>query len=372
MVVNGMKKIMLAFGTRPEAIKMCPLVLELKKRDGVQVVVCVSGQHREQLNQVLSVFRIVPDYDLNIMKEHQTLFDITVDVLSGMDKVLFKEKPDIVLVHGDTTTAFAAALSAFYHHIPVGHVEAGLRTYDLDAPFPEEFNRQSIAIPAKWNFAPTEWCARNLLREWKDPASVFVTGNTVIDAMQTTIKVNYTDPVIEFAKEKGKKIIFLTAHRRENIGEPMRQIFRAVRRVVDEHEDVIVVYPIHLNPAVYKIALAEFNGFPRVFLSRPIDVSACHNLMANSYLILTDSGGIQEEATALGKPVLVLRDKTERPEGIESGNLKLVGTDESRVYEEFTRLLDDHYEYERMAHASNPYGDGHACERIADILLREE
>ena len=362
-----MVKILLVFGTRPEAIKMCPVILELKKRNGVQVVVCVTGQHREQLDQVLDVFGVVPDYDLNIMKERQTLFDITVNVMNGMDRVLFKEKPDAVLVHGDTTTAFSAMVSAFFHHIPIGHVEAGLRTYDMEAPFPEEFNRQCIAVPARWNFAPTEWCRQNLLKEGKKPESIYVTGNTVIDAMRTTVRFDFDDPILHWAG--GCRMVFMTAHRRENIGEPMRQIFRAVKRVVYEHTDVKVVYPVHRNPEVWRIAVEELGGLDKFLLAEPLDVIACHNIMAQSYMILTDSGGIQEEATALGKPTLVLRDTTERPEGIEAGTLKLVGTSKEKVMEAFCRVLDDPCEFYRMAQARNPYGDGHASEKIADILL---
>lgn len=364
-----MKKIMVVFGTRPEAIKMCPLIHELKSRDGVEVCVCVTGQHREQLDQVLKVFGVTPDYNLNIMTENQTLFDITTNVMSGLDPILFVERPDVVLVHGDTTTAFSAAVSAFYHHVPVGHVEAGLRTYDLDAPFPEEFNRRCIAVPTKWHFAPTKWCAENLMNEGRYIESIFITGNTVIDAMRMTVKENYTDPVIELAKEKGRKIIFMTAHRRESIGEPLQQIFRAVRRVLEEHEDIQVIYPVHLNPAIESIASVIFSGCPRLFRSKPLDVVTCHSIMAKSYMILTDSGGVQEEATALGKPTLVLREKTERPEGIDAGVLKLVGTNEQVIYEEFSELLNNKEAYEKMAHARNPYGDGHASERIADILM---
>ena len=365
-----MKKILMVFGTRPEAIKMCPLVLELKKRKGVQVVVCVTGQHREQLDQVLDVFGVVPDYDLNIMKERQTLFDITVNVMNGMDRVLFKEKPDAVLVHGDTTTAFSAMVSAFFHHIPIGHVEAGLRTYDMEAPFPEEFNRQCIAVPARWNFAPTEWCRNNLMKERRRPESIFVTGNTAIDAMKITVREDYKDRILDWAE--GNRIIFLTAHRRENIGEPMRRIFRAVRRIAEEHEDVRVVYPVHRNPDVQRVAYDELFWGDRILMTPPMDVIACHNIMARSYMILTDSGGIQEEATCLGKPTLVLRDTTERPEGIEAGTLKLVGCCTEKICQEAGRLLDDEREYKRMACAGNPYGDGHASERIADILLGKE
>ena len=365
-----MVKILLAFGTRPEAIKMCPLVLELKKREGVQVVVCSSGQHREQLDQVLEVFGVVQDYDLKIMKDRQTLFDITAKVLKRMKIVLEHEKPDIVLVHGDTTTAFDSAMAAFYLGIPIGHVEAGLRTHNLDAPFPEEFNRTAIGIPAKWNFAPTELCRKNLLNEGKKPETIYVTGNTVIDAMKTTVRKDYTDGILDWAF--GDKLIFLTAHRRENIGEPMRRIFRAVKRALNCNKYVKVVYPVHRNPAVRQIAEEEFRGCDRIMLVEPLDVIACHNIMAQSYMILTDSGGIQEEATALGKPTFVLRDTTERPEGIKAGTLKLVGTDEAKIFTEIVWLLTDQWGYKQMAQARNPYGDGHASERIADILLGKE
>lgn len=365
-----MKKIMVVFGTRPEAIKMCPLIHELKSRDGVEVRVCVTGQHREQLDQVLNVFGVVPDYDLNIMIENQTLFDITTNIMSGMNRILYEDRPDIMLIHGDTTTAFASAVSAFYYKIPIGHVEAGLRTYDLDAPFPEEFNRQCIAVPTKWNFAPTEWCRGNLLQESRFIDSIFVTGNTVIDAMKTTVRSDYTDENLEWAKDS--RLILLTCHRRESIGEPMRQIFRAVQRVVYEHPDIKVIYPVHRNPAVRMNALnylAMCPGHDRIRLIEPMDVIAFHNALARSYMVLTDSGGVQEEATALGKPTLVLREKTERPEGIDAGVLKLVGTNEQAIYEAFTELLNNNEAYEKMAHACNPYGDGHASERIADILL---
>ena len=360
------QKIMLVFGTRPEAIKMCPLVLELKKRKDVQTLVCVTGQHRGMLQQVLDAFGIVPDYDLAIMRERQTLFDITTHVLEGMKEVLEKERPDAVLVHGDTSTTFAAALSCFYLQIPVGHVEAGLRTYNLLSPYPEEFNRQCVSILAHWNFAPTPLSRDNLIREGKKPETIFVTGNTVIDALKTTVRKEYRHPDLDWAEDS--RLILLTAHRRENLGAPMHAMFRAIRRVVEEHEDVKALYPIHMNPAVREAADAELGGCERIRLTEPLDVLDCHNVMARSYLILTDSGGIQEEAPSLGKPVLVMRDTTERPEGIEAGTLKLVGTNEDVIYREFTRLLDDRQAYEQMAHAENPYGDGHACERIADIL----
>ena len=362
------KTIMLVFGTRPEAIKMCPLVRELKKRPEVRTLVCVTGQHRGMLQQVLDAFGVVPDYDLAIMQDRQTLFDITERVLKGMKEVLEKEKPDAVLVHGDTSTTFAAALSCFYLQIPVGHVEAGLRTYNIWSPYPEEFNRQCVSVIARWNFAPTALSRDNLIREGKKPESIFVTGNTVIDALKTTVRENYTHPDLEWAE--GSRLILLTAHRRENLGAPMHAMFRAIRRVVEEHGDVKALYPIHMNPVVREAADAELGGCDRIRLTEPLDVLDCHNVMARSYLILTDSGGIQEEAPSLGKPVLVMRDTTERPEGIDAGTLKLVGTDEDTIYREFTRLLDDRKAYEEMAHAENPYGDGRACERIADILTK--
>ena len=364
------KKIMLVFGTRPEAIKMCPLVKELKTRKNVETLVCVTGQHRGMLQQVLDAFGVVPDYDLAIMQERQTLFDITTRVLQGMKDVLEKERPDAVLVHGDTSTTFAAALACFYLQIPVGHVEAGLRTYNLLSPYPEEFNRQCVAILANSNFAPTPLSRENLIREGKKQESIYVTGNTVIDALKTTVRENFSHPDLEWAGDS--RLILLTAHRRENLGKPMHAMFRAIRRVVEEHEDVKALYPIHMNPVVREAADEELSGCDRIRLTEPLEVLDCHNLMARSYLILTDSGGIQEEAPSLGKPVLVMRDTTERPEGIQAGTLKLVGTDEETIYREFTRLLDDRQAYERMAHAENPYGDGHACERIADILTGEE
>lgn len=361
-----MKKVMLVFGTRPEAIKMCPLVNELKHSAGIQTVVCVTGQHRQMLDQVLDAFHVSPDYDLSIMKERQTLFDVTENVLLSIKTVLEKERPDVVLVHGDTSTTFAAALACFYLHIPVGHVEAGLRTYDLESPFPEEFNRQAVGIVAKYNFAPTERAKENLLKEGKDPKSIFVTGNTAIDALRTTVRANYTHPILDWAK--GSRLIVLTAHRRENLGEPMHQMFRAIKRIADEMPDVKVAYPIHMNPTVRQAAADVFGDDDRIRMTEPMEVIDFHNLLARSYLILTDSGGIQEEAPSLGKPVLVMRDTTERPEGIEAGTLKLVGTNEETIYDTFKLLLTDRNEYEKMSHASNPYGDGHACERIAKIL----
>jgi len=364
------QKIMLVFGTRPEAIKMCPLVRELKTRKDVKTLVCVTGQHQGMLQQVLDAFDVVPDYNLSIMRDRQTLFDITTRVLEGMKDVLEKEKPDAVLVHGDTSTTFAAALACFYLQIPVGHVEAGLRTYNLFSPYPEEFNRQGVSIIARWNFAPTPLSRDNLIREGKKPETIFVTGNTVIDALKTTVREDFRHPDLDWAEES--RLILLTAHRRENLGEPMHAMFRAIRRVIEEHSDVKALYPIHMNPVVREAADAELGGCDRIRLTEPLDVLDCHNLMARSYLILTDSGGIQEEAPSLGKPVLVMRDTTERPEGIEAGTLKLVGTNEETIYREFTRLLDDRQAYEQMAHAENPYGDGHACERIADILTGKQ
>ena len=361
-----MKKVMLVFGTRPEAIKMCQLVLELKKRKSIETVVCVTGQHRQMLDQVLDAFGVVPDYDLSIMKERQTLFDVTVNILERIREVLEKEKPDVVLVHGDTSTTFVTALACFYLQIPVGHVEAGLRTYDIYSPYPEEFNRQAVGIVARYNFAPTELSKQNLLREGKKPESIYVTGNTAIDALKTTVREDYTHPELEWAQ--GSRLIMLTAHRRENLGEPMHHMFRAIRRIVDEHSDIKVIYPIHMNPVVRKAADEELGDDDRIHIIEPLDVLDFHNFLARSYLILTDSGGIQEEAPSLGKPVLVMRDTTERPEGIAAGTLKLVGTSEETIYAEFKRLLEDEEAYEVMSRASNPYGDGHACERIADAL----
>ena len=365
-----MKKVMCVFGTRPEAIKVCPLVIELRKREGLEVKVCVTGQHRQMLDQVLKTFDVQPDYDLNIMKERQTLFDITLAILSSFKEVLEKEKPDVVLVHGDTTTAFAAALACFYMQIPVGHVEAGLRTYDIYSPFPEEFNREAVGIIAQYSFAPTPKSRDNLIKEGKKPETVYVTGNTVIDAMRHTVREDYTHPELEWAK--GSKLIFITAHRRENLGEPMHHMFRAIRRVLEEHPDCKAVYPIHMNPAVRKIAEEELTGCDRIHIIEPIEVTDCHNFEARAYLCLTDSGGIQEECPSYGVPVLVMRDTTERPEGLQAGTLRLVGTDEEVIYNNFKLLLRNQDEYRRMSNACNPYGDGHACERIADILEGKE
>lgn len=361
-------KIMLIFGTRPEAIKMCPLVNELKQRPAIQTRVCVSGQHREMLDQVLKVFGIVPDYDLKIMKPNQTLFDITCEILLSIKRVLEAERPDIVLVHGDTTTSFAACLAAFYLHIKVGHVEAGLRTGNIYSPWPEEFNRQAVDIVSKWLFAPTERSRQNLLAENKPAESIFVTGNTGIDALATTVKDDYSNEDICWAN--GSRLILITAHRRENLGKPMHHMFRAIRKVMEENPDTKAIYPIHMNPIVRKAAHEELDGFDRLRIIEPLDVLDFHNYMARSFLILTDSGGIQEEAPSLGVPVLVMRDTTERPEGIAAGTLKLVGTDESTIYDEFSKLLRDNRAYASMAHASNPYGDGRASKRIADILER--
>ena len=361
-----MKKVMLVFGTRPEAIKMCPLVNELKKRQEVRTIVCVTGQHRQMLDQVLLAFAVTPDYDLSIMKERQTLFDVTTNILERIKTVLEKEHPDVVLVHGDTSTTFVTALACFYLQIPVGHVEAGLRTYNLYSPYPEEFNRQAVSIIAKYNFAPTEMAKENLIREGKNPDSIYITGNTAIDALNTTVKTDYTHVELEWAK--GSRLIMLTAHRRENQGEPMYNMFRAIKRIVDEFADLKVIYPIHMNPLVRQAARDVFGECERFHIIEPLDVLDFHNFLANSYLILTDSGGIQEEAPSLGKPVLVMRDTTERPEGIAAGTLKLVGTSESTIYTEFKRLLTDEKAYASMSLASNPYGDGHACERIANII----
>ena len=361
-----MKTVMLVFGTRPEAIKMCPLVNELKSRQTIKTVVCVTGQHRQMLDQVLDAFQVVPDYDLSIMKDKQTLFDITTNILNGIGAVLDEVKPDVVLVHGDTSTTFVTALACFYKQIPVGHVEAGLRTYNIYSPYPEEFNRQAVGIVAKYNFAPTELSKENLLREGKDAGSIFVTGNTAIDALKTTVRENYSHPELEWAADS--RLIMITAHRRENLGQPMHNMFRAIRRVMDEHSDVKAIYPIHMNPVVRAAAEEELRGCDRIHIIEPLEVLDFHNFLARSYLILTDSGGIQEEAPSLGKPVLVMRDTTERPEGIKAGTLKLVGTDEEVIYSNFKELLENKDAYQSMAHAANPYGDGCACKRIADIL----
>ena len=364
-----MKKVMLVFGTRPEAIKMCPLVNELKSRKNIETIVCVTGQHRQMLDQVLEAFSVVPDYDLSIMKEKQTLFDITTNILNRIKEVLEEVKPDVVLVHGDTSTTFVTALACFYLQIPIGHVEAGLRTYNIYSPWPEEFNRQAVSIISKYNFAPTELSKENLIREGKAEESIHVTGNTAIDALKTTVRKDYTHPELEWAKDS--RLIMITAHRRENLGEPMHNMFRAIRRVMDEHKDVKAIYPIHMNPVVRRAAEEELGDCDRIRIIEPLDVLDFHNFLANSFMILTDSGGIQEEAPSLGKPVLVMRDTTERPEGIKAGTLKLVGTDEQVIYENFKLLLENKEAYDAMSKASNPYGDGFACKRIADVLERE-
>ena len=366
---DGMKKILLVFGTRPEAIKICPLVKELKTRENAETIVCVTGQHRQMLDAVLEAFEVVPDYDLSIMKERQTLFDITTNILNSIKEVLEKEKPDVVLVHGDTSTTFVTALACFYLQIPVGHVEAGLRTYNIFSPYPEEFNRQAVSIISKYNFAPTELSKENLLREGKGEETIYVTGNTAIDALKTTVREDYTHPELEWAK--GSRLITITAHRRENLGEPMHQMFRAIKRIIDEHPDVKAVYPIHMNPVVRQAAQEELGDCDRIHIIEPLDVLDFHNFLARSHMIITDSGGIQEEAPSLGKPVLVMRDTTERPEGIKAGTLKLVGTEEETIYGAFKLLLEDESEYEKMSKASNPYGDGFASKRIADILTQE-
>ncbi|OCA87886.1 UDP-N-acetylglucosamine 2-epimerase [Bacillus sp. FJAT-27225] len=364
------KRVMVVFGTRPEAIKMCPLVNELKRRENLETVVCVTGQHREMLDQVLHAFNVVPDYDLFIMKAKQTLFDVTVNILEKMKVVLEEVKPDVVLVHGDTSTTFVTALACFYLQIPVGHVEAGLRTYNIYSPYPEEFNRQAVGIVAKYNFAPTEMSKENLLKEGKDPSTIYVTGNTAIDALKTTVRKDYFHEQLEWAAYS--RLIMITAHRRENLGEPMRNMFRAIKRIVDEHPDIKAIYPIHMNPVVREAANEIFGDCDRIRIIEPLEVLDFHNLLSRSYLILTDSGGIQEEAPSLGKPVLVMRDTTERPEGIAAGTLKLVGTDEENIYKTFKLLLEDEEEYEKMSQASNPYGDGFASKRIADVLEERE
>ena len=361
-----MKKVMLVFGTRPEAIKMCPLVNELKTRKGIETIVCVTGQHRQMLDQVLEAFQVEPDYDLSIMKDRQTLFDVTTNIVNRIKAVLEEVQPDVVLVHGDTSTTFVTALACFYLQIPVGHVEAGLRTYNIYSPYPEEFNRQAVSIISAYNFAPTELSKENLLREGKNPDTIYVTGNTAIDALKTTVREDYTHPDLEWAK--GSRLIMITAHRRENLGEPMKHMFRAIRRVCDEHPDIKAIYPIHMNPVVREIADSILGDDERIRIIEPLDVLDFHNFLSRSYLILTDSGGIQEEAPSLGKPVLVMRDTTERPEGIKAGTLKLVGTDEEVIYQNFKQLLEDEEAYRAMSTASNPYGDGFACKRIADIL----
>ncbi|MCI9136015.1 MAG: UDP-N-acetylglucosamine 2-epimerase (non-hydrolyzing) [Lachnospiraceae bacterium] len=361
-----MKKVMLVFGTRPEAIKMCPLVKELKTRTSMETIVCVTGQHRQMLDQVLEIFSVIPDYDLAIMRERQTLFDVTANILERIKTVLEEAKPDVVLVHGDTSTTFVTALACFYLQIPVGHVEAGLRTYNIYSPYPEEFNRQAVSILASYHFAPTVLSKENLLKEGKKVETIYVTGNTAIDALKTTVNENYRNENLEWVSDS--RLILITAHRRENLGEPMRHMFRAIRRVIEEHPDVKALYPIHMNPAVREKAKQELAGCERIRIMEPLDVLDFHNFLNKSYLILTDSGGIQEEAPSLGKPVLVMRDTTERPEGIAAGTLRLAGTEEENIYQNFLELLTDKKIYEQMSRASNPYGDGFASERIADIL----
>lgn len=361
-----MNKIMVVFGTRPEAIKMCPLVKELKKRERIETTVCVTGQHRQMLDQVLQAFEIVPDYDLSVMKDKQTLFDVTQNILIKMKEILEEVRPNVVLVHGDTSTTFATSLAAFYLQIPVGHVEAGLRTYDIYSPFPEEFNRQATGIIAKYHFAPTEISKKNLLNEGKKENSIYVTGNTAIDALKTTVRDDYSHPVLDWVGDS--RLIMLTAHRRENLGQPLVNMFKAIKRIVDEHEDIKVIYPIHMNPLVRETANNILGNHERIKIIEPLEVLDFHNFLNKSHLILTDSGGIQEEAPSLGKPVLVMRDTTERPEGIAAGTLKLVGTDEEVIYINFKELLKNEESYEKMSKASNPYGDGFASKKIADIL----
>ena len=366
-----MLKVLTVFGTRPEAIKMAPVVLELQKHpELIKNIVCVTAQHREMLDQVLEIFHIKPDYDLNIMKSGQSLSMITSSVLSGMEEIIKKEKPDVILVHGDTTTTLAAALAGFYQQIKIGHVEAGLRTYDKYSPFPEEINREFVSLVADYNFAPTKLSANNLLREGKRPESIFVTGNTAIDALKITTEREYHHEVFDWVG--NDRMILVTAHRRENLGDPMRRIFRAIRRIVEDNEDVKVVYPIHLNPKVREVANEVFSGCEKVKLIEPLEVIDFHNFMKKATIIMSDSGGVQEEAPAFGKPVLVLRDTTERPEGIEAGTLKLVGTDEDNIYSEAMCLLNDENAYRAMGEAKNPYGDGEAARRIVEILLNEK
>lgn len=363
-----MIKVLSVFGTRPETIKMAPLVKELERREEIESIVCVTGQHRQMLDQVLRAFDIHPDYDLNIMKPGQTLAGITEAILQKMEEVLEKTAPDIVLVHGDTTTAFATALSAFYHKIPVGHIEAGLRTYNKYSPYPEEVNRQYISLVADMNFAPTQQSREHLLDEGKDPDTIFVTGNTAIDTLRLTVRPDYEDEIIRWAA--GSRLIVLTAHRRENLGDPMKGMFRAIRRICEKYQDVKVVYPVHLNPIVADAANEVFGNMDSVRLIQPLEVVEFHNLLARSYMILTDSGGIQEEAPSLHKPVIVLRDTTERPEGVQAGTLRLAGTKEDDIYRMIDTLLCDPEQYNAMCKAENPYGDGQASVRIADAIIR--
>ena len=362
-------KVMTIFGTRPEAIKMAPLVLELEKHtETIESIVAVTAQHRQMLDQVLETFEITPNYDLNIMKDRQTLIDVTTNALRGLDEVMKEAKPDIVLVHGDTSTTFVGSLAAFYNQIAIGHVEAGLRTGNKYSPYPEEMNRQLTGVLADLHFAPTEQSKQNLLKENKNPDTIFVTGNTAIDALKTTVREQYNHPVLD--KIGNGRMILLTAHRRENLGEPMRNMFRAIKRLLSEHDDLQVVYPVHLNPAVREVADEILGNDDRIHLIEPLEVLDFHNFAARSYMILTDSGGVQEEAPSLGKPVLVLRDTTERPEGIAAGTLKLAGTDEETIYSMAKELIEDSAAYEKMAHASNPYGDGFASRRIVEALIK--
>lgn len=364
------KKVMCVFGTRPEAIKMCPLINEMKKRDSLEVAVCITAQHRQMLDQVLKAFDVVPDFDLDIMKDRQTLFDITTNILNGIKSVLESVRPDVVLVHGDTSTTFVTSLACFYLQIPVGHIEAGLRTYNIYSPYPEEFNREAVSIISKYNFAPTPLSRDNLLREGRSPSGIYVTGNTVIDAMQHTVRGDYRHIELDWVGDS--KLIFITAHRRENLGEPMRHMFRAIRRVLEEHPECKAIYPIHMNPVVREVARVELGNCESLHIIEPLDVFDCHNFEARAYLCLTDSGGIQEECPSYGVPVLVMRDTTERPEGVKAGTLRLVGTDEEVIYATFKSLLENKEEYKKMSQACNPYGDGHASERIADILEGKE
>jgi len=359
-------KILSIFGTRPEAIKMCPVVKELEKRENIDSVVCLTGQHEEMLDQVMQIFHIDAKYNLHVMKANQTLSMITTNILLQLGEIYEQEKPELVLVHGDTSSSFAGALAAFYRNIPVGHVEAGLRTYNMKSPYPEEFNRQAVDLISDLYFAPTERAKAQLLKEGKDECKVFVTGNTVIDALKSTVVADYSNEILDWAGKS--KLLLMTAHRRENIGVPMENMFRAIRRIVDEHSDVKVIYPVHKNPKVKEIAKRFFSGNDRIKLIEPLDVYDFHNFLARCYLVLTDSGGVQEEAPSLGKPVLVMRDTTERPEGVEAGTLKLVGTDEENIYKQTEILLTDSKVYHHMSNIQNPYGDGEAARRIVDII----
>ncbi len=361
-------KVLVVFGTRPEAIKMCPLIIQMKKTQKIECCVCLTGQHREMLQQVMDIFRLQTQYNLDIMKTNQTLSMITISIIERIENIIEFENPDLVLVHGDTSTSFAASLAAFYQSVPVGHVESGLRTYNLKSPFPEEFNRQAVDLISELYFAPTESARQNLLREGKDASKIFVTGNTVIDVFPFTIKSDYQNDLLKWAE--GSRMILLTTHRRENIGEPMEHIFHAVKNIIEDFPDVKVIYPIHKNPKVRKIANEIFQNVERIQITEPFDVVAFHNVMSQSYLILTDSGGVQEEAPSLGKPVLVLRNTTERPEGIAAGTSKLTGISEADIYQQIRKLLIDKNAYERMSSAANPYGDGHASERITEIILQ--